>query len=602
MVKRLMTRLSRVFYFSFAAKLTLAMTLLIAGISFTTLFITQNRFYDISEEYSNEQFVRQLETLRLKQEERLRSIAEVIESETTEVRPQVALAEDEIDRFYYDISVSLAGFAATFEHRQNEFLEFQPFFRYVDANKKFWTPNAELVKLAGSTSHLGARWLEEMLSSLVNDQWDNSRFRFGYKVFSSGEKSVVYELILVPIFLLENDQYRGELVFGVPMLEGNRSSGKSDESIKNGLMVETLFSSDTPDLAGIDAVLNNLFVNKSSGETNSYNIWLGDTEYLVFSQALAVADNFPRSHFVSLFSLASLNQMKSRLRSLLLLVIFPLALIAGLVVSYFLSKRLTRPIYDIVGGLQAISDSRFDVEIPVRSNDELGYLALSYNEFRLGMEQKEKFRSILDLVVDKGIASEILSGKIELGGELRKVSILFCDLRGFTKLTDGMDPRDVVKMVNEHMTLMTQVIHKHGGVVDKFIGDEIMALFGTFKPTGSDGLKASQCALEMVEVRRKFNQSRKLQLEIGVGIASGEVLAGYMGSTSRLNYTVLGDRVNLAARLTGKAGPMEVFIDQATQEELDSEFSIEQVRNLELKGFKDIKFAYKIHLKNPYRL
>jgi class 3 adenylate cyclase len=408
---------------------------------------------------------------------------------------------------------------------------------------------------------------------------------------------VVYELILVPIFYLEEGEYRGELIFGVPMLGENRASGRSNESIKNGLLVENSFSSDILDSSVIDEALTDWPLNAALTKADSRIVHMGKIEYLMFSQALPVAEKFPNSYFVSLFSLERLNQMKSRLRTLLGLVIFPLALMAGLVLSYVISKRLTRPIYDIVGGLEAISDGRFDVDISVHSNDELGYLARSYNDFRLGMEQKEKYRNVLDLVVDKEIASEILGGNIELGGELRRVSILFCDIRGFTKLTDGMDPREVVSMVNEHMTMMTQVIHQHGGVVDKFVGDEIMALFGTFKPTGADGLEAARCAVAMVEQRARANESGTQDLKIGVGIASGEVLAGYMGSKSRLNYTVLGDRVNLAARLTGRAGSMEVIIDETTRDELDSGFLIEQIDSVELKGFKDLKSAYKIKSK-----
>ena len=134
---------------SFSVKLMLAMMAIITFISLATLFVSQDRFSSVSQEYSEEQFARQLDDLRKKQEERLESIAEVIHSETTEVRPQVALAEDEIERFYYDISVGLARFASTFEHDEEGYSDFQPFFRYVDAAKNYWKPNEELESLRG---------------------------------------------------------------------------------------------------------------------------------------------------------------------------------------------------------------------------------------------------------------------------------------------------------------------------------------------------------------------------------------------------------------------------------------------------------------------
>ena len=119
---------------------------------------------------------------------------------------------------------------------------------------------------------------------------------------------------------------------------------------------------------------------------------------------------------------------------------------------------------------------------------------------------------------------------------------MFCDIRGFTALTQNMNPTEVIAMLNEHMTVLTRVVTEHHGVVDKFIGDSIMALFGAPKSYGDDALNAVRCAQQMMAERAKLNATSVYKIQMGIGLASGRVLAGNMGSADRSNYTVLGER------------------------------------------------------------
>jgi class 3 adenylate cyclase len=198
------------------------------------------------------------------------------------------------------------------------------------------------------------------------------------------------------------------------------------------------------------------------------------------------------------------------------------------------------------------------------------------------------------MVADKQVAEELLQGRITLGGETRDVSVLFCDIRGFTALTERMAPPEVIHMLNEHFTPLTRIVYKHHGVVDKFVGDLIMAIFGAPKSFGSDALNAASCAAEMIQERKKLNQTSPYQIEVGIGVASGQVLAGRMGSADRLNYTVLGERVNLASRLCSKAGRMEVVIDQTTAQKLGALATVEPTEELSLKGFAAPVQAFKL--------
>lgn len=174
------------------------------------------------------------------------------------------------------------------------------------------------------------------------------------------------------------------------------------------------------------------------------------------------------------------------------------------------------------------------------------------------------------------------------------ISILFCDIRGFTALTQNMPPNEVIRMLNEHLTPLAHLVDEHNGFVDKFVGDLIMAVYGAPKSHGNDALNAARCALAMLRERAKLNETSHYQITMGIGVASGPAVAGCMGSPDRLNYTVLGTDVNLASRLCSKAGLMEVVIDESTLQRLGETCKVEPLAALELKGFSARVRAFKL--------
>ena len=206
---------------------------------------------------------------------------------------------------------------------------------------------------------------------------------------------------------------------------------------------------------------------------------------------------------------------------------------------------------------------------------------------------------MLNQVADERIAQQLISGQIKLGGELRDTTILFCDIRGFTALTRNMSPTTVIELLNEHMAALLVVVKKHNGILDKFVGDLLMVIFGAPVSHGQDALDAARCALGLLEEREKLNRTSKFQLQIGIGLASGKVVAGGMGSSERFHYTVLGERVNLASRLCDEAAPGEILLDQNTAEVLGGLAEIKKVKPLELKGFGAPVPAYQLLALNP---
>jgi class 3 adenylate cyclase len=335
-------------------------------------------------------------------------------------------------------------------------------------------------------------------------------------------------------------------------------------------------------------------VEQKSRETEgTFNVEIGGEPQQVFFQLMNKNSKFPPTYQVSIYSMAEIISAQRDLRWRII-TFGSLVLLGGLLISLFLSHGFSAPIRDLVKATGEIQQGNFEVRVPVRSEDEVGKLAQSFNEMTAELALKEKYRAVLDMVADKDVAHQMVHGQMTLGGEIREISVIFCDIRGFTAHTQGMDPAEVIKMLNEHMTALTKVVYEHNGVVDKFVGDLIMAVFGAPKSYGNDAYNATRCAVRMIEERNKLNETSDHKILVGIGIATGEAVAGCMGSADRLNYTVLGERVNLASRLCSTAGRMEVVIDEATQAKLGELLEVEELAPLKLKGFSELVKAFKV--------
>lgn len=275
-----------------------------------------------------------------------------------------------------------------------------------------------------------------------------------------------------------------------------------------------------------------------------------------------------------------------------------LAAIGGLLFVLVLlsniSKRITRPISHLAKVTETVAEGKLDdIEIPEETeskrHDEVATLYHSFFEMVKGLREKERVRGVLNKVVSKEIAEETLKGNVQLGGEEKRVTVLFADIRGFTKITEQMDPKEVIQLINTCMTKVSETVDKYGGVIDKYVGDEVMALFGA--PIEKEGsvLSAIKSAIDMIEALKGWNEERKKEelpkIEMGIGIHTGNVVAGNMGAENRLNYTVLGANVNLASRICSKAAPMQILISEATLEEVKAHIDCESLESIELKGF-----------------
>ncbi len=275
-----------------------------------------------------------------------------------------------------------------------------------------------------------------------------------------------------------------------------------------------------------------------------------------------------------------------------------LTLGGALLASYFLSHGLSAPVARLVAATRRVADGDYDFHVHSRSTDELGALARAFNAMIDDLALKRRYRSLLDKVVSREVAEEMLRGEIVLGGENRTVTTLFADLRGFTRLTQGMEPQEVIAMLNEFMDAAAGAVEAEGGVVDKYVGDAIMALFGAPVSAPDDALRAARAALGLQAAVERLNADRRRRdlplLAAGVGLNTGLVVAGNMGSQNRLNYTVLGTPVNVAARLCARAPGGEVLISEATWREVREAVVAEPLEPLPLKGISHPVMTYRV--------
>lgn len=206
------------------------------------------------------------------------------------------------------------------------------------------------------------------------------------------------------------------------------------------------------------------------------------------------------------------------------------------------------------------------------------------------MEQEIVVREKVGRLLSPELVEEVVNGRIELkkGGELRRATVMFADVRDFTTYSEQMPPQKVVGDINDYFELMVDVIFEYEGTLDKFIGDEIMAIWGAPISRDNDPERAVRCAIAMQHEIEQFNEERRergeVTFDIGIGLNTGEVVAGYTGSTKRMNYTVMGDEVNTANRICASAGPGEIYIGENTYAEVGHLLEFEQLPPTELKG------------------
>jgi adenylate cyclase len=307
------------------------------------------------------------------------------------------------------------------------------------------------------------------------------------------------------------------------------------------------------------------------------------------------------------YSMADFVAAQARSRMMLAAMAFLFALI-GVGIALYMAMRISHPIRVLALAARSIGQGELDKKVKIKSGGrETRELGESFNQMVDGLRERDFVKDTFGKYMSKQVADEILKNpeSIILGGKKQEVTILFSDIRGFTSFSESHPPEVVIHHLNEYMSAMVDVVIKYEGIVDKFIGDAIMALFGSPIRRDDDPLRAVKTALEMQErligLNRKWEAEGKVPFRIGIGINTGEVIVGNVGDIRKMEYTVIGDNVNLASRIEGLTKELKCPIiislstynkvkDFAVARQLDSvnvRGKTQTVELFELLGLKD---------------
>ena len=250
-----------------------------------------------------------------------------------------------------------------------------------------------------------------------------------------------------------------------------------------------------------------------------------------------------------------------------MIVLGVIAVLVGLLAVMLAARATADPVDAVREAMERVQAGSFDVRVPIYDGTQIGRLQLGFNRMAAGLAERERIRTTFGSYVDEDVADRILEGDVELGGEEVDVTIMFLDVRGFTAFAERTEARDVVTALNALFEQVIPIIHDHGGRVDKFVGDGLLAVFGT--PEAAREPCRRRTGRGPRDPRRARDDDDLL--EVGLGINSGRVVAGNLGGAGRLEYGVIGDPVNVAARVqahTRETGDT-LLITQETRERLE---------------------------------
>lgn len=270
-------------------------------------------------------------------------------------------------------------------------------------------------------------------------------------------------------------------------------------------------------------------------------------------------------HALITFSKQHMVQSLQDSRFVILMVTALMTLIA-IFLAFVMSRHLSKPIHNLVDASKAIGEGNFQYRLNERRNDEIGELACSFNQMAHGLLQKAQVEDVFSRYVSSNVAKKVLANldEVELGGKHVNASVLFADIVGFTGISEKLPPEEIANLLNEYFSYISSIAQIHNGHIDKFMGDCAMVVFGVPDQSSNHSLNAVNCALMIQETVKRLNESRlkqnKIPIHFKIGVNTGVMIAGNMGSSDRMEYTVIGDPVNLASRLAGIAESDQIII------------------------------------------
>jgi len=287
-----------------------------------------------------------------------------------------------------------------------------------------------------------------------------------------------------------------------------------------------------------------------------------------------------------------------------ILLIGGVVLSVSILVVFWFSLSLSLPIERLASLMELVKKGIFDIHAAKKTKsffpDEVYDLALAVDQMTEGLKERDKVKNLFSKFVGSSVTDDLLTREVALGGVRKEVVVFFSDIRGFTAMSEVLAPEDVVEMLNEYFAVMVKIINQYGGVVDKFIGDAIMAIWGAPNSNDDDAIRAVMACLRMREALNQFNEKRiqagKVPLMIGMGLNMGPAVAGTIGSDERMEYTVIGNTVNTSSRIEAstKAFGSDLLISEEIFMKCQQKFIFELAGEVEVKGRSESLRLYKV--------
>ncbi len=341
------------------------------------------------------------------------------------------------------------------------------------------------------------------------------------------------------------------------------------------------------------AILPDFFPEGSLIETPAFQMTVRRRMLILFVMALMPLLLLAVLSYNQAIEMAHAAQPLMMLPRLLRLEIFlvGIGLVEAIVLSSTLGASLVKPLEALGRRMDAVQQGDLQTEMAVTSNDEIGHLIAGFNTMVAGLRQEEVIRRLFSLYVTPEVAQHAIKHGAELGGQMTEATVLFSDIRGFTSLSERMQPASLLALLNRYFDRMSDVIVDHGGFVNKFGGDSLLAVFGApLNPIEDHPCQAIQAAGEMLVALERFNREQEglgePRIRIGIGIATGPVVAGNVGSTERLEYTVIGDTVNLASRLEEMTKNLEpsILVSASTADLIAGRLPLTPIDQIDIRG------------------
>ena len=345
-----------------------------------------------------------------------------------------------------------------------------------------------------------------------------------------------------------------------------RSLAPLDDAAQKRIAADQRFRRDRIESLGMGPLAEAAVGSKDAGFVRYRSPLSGEPEIAGFAPV--------RNHHWTVVVSASEAYFSRALQELFWKVVVSVILVGVVFVllAMLFARSLVRPLRSLIAAAQSLSRGEYEhAEARVFTEDEIGQLAKTFNAMVASVRERDRERDVFGRVVSPEVRDRLLTGQLKLGGESLRVAVLFSDIRGFSAIAERMGANDLVQFLNEYLTEMTEAVKPFGGYVNNFIGDAVVVIFGA--PVGRADIEAAAvgAALAMRERLARLNARRREreepEIQSGIGISTGRAVAGQIGSLERCMYTVIGDAINIAARLeelTKELRDYPILINHAT--------------------------------------